>query len=289
MLLFKRVESLKAYLDARRREGARIGFVPTMGALHAGHLALVAASKNQTDCTVCSIFVNPTQFNEASDFASYPRTPAQDVQKLLEGGCEVLFFPFEEEVYPPGMPQEPVPDLEGLDARMEGAFRPGHFQGVAQVVLRLLRIVQPHALFMGQKDFQQLAIVRHLVRAKGLPVEVVGVPTVREEDGLALSSRNVLLRPEERSRAPEIYRTLCLAREWLTRLPVPEVEKKALARLRAIPGFEPEYFEIVDGATLQPIRNLFEASSVVACTAVRVGRTRLIDNLPLREGEAATP
>ncbi len=289
MLLFKRVGALKTHLKARRRAGETIGFVPTMGALHAGHLALVAASKKRTDCTVCSIFVNPTQFNEATDFSSYPRTPAQDVQKLLEAGCQVLFMPYEEEIYPPDAPPLEVPDLRGLDARMEGAFRPGHFRGVAQVVRRLLDIVQPDSLFMGQKDFQQLAIVRHLVRELGLPLEVVGVPTVREEDGLAMSSRNVLLSPEERRRAPEIFRTLRAAEKWIEKMPVREVEQMAMDRLRSVPGFDPEYFEIVDGQTLQPIRSLSDASNIVACTAVRVGKTRLIDNHILRRAENSSP
>ena len=281
MYLFKKVADLRRHLDARKREGKTIGFVPTMGALHQGHASLVRKSAAEANCTVCSIFVNPTQFNEATDLAKYPRTPENDIALLLESGCSVLFMPEVAEVYP-SRQQSPLHlDFGHLDQLMEGAHRPGHFAGMAQVVKRLLDIVQPDQLFMGQKDFQQFAIVQRMLSQLSLPVKLNMCATVREPDGLAMSSRNMLLSPEQRALAPLIFQTLSEAKANVHD-PWPDALKAVALRSLSKPGMEPEYFEIVDGRTLQPVANLEDHEMVVACTAVRFGTVRLIDNLVMK-------
>ncbi|MBK9017176.1 MAG: pantoate--beta-alanine ligase [Saprospiraceae bacterium] len=281
MYLFKKVADLRRHLDARKREGKTIGFVPTMGALHQGHASLVRKSAGETNCTVCSIFVNPTQFNEATDLAKYPRTPENDIALLLESGCSVLFMPEVEEVYPSGQQSPLHLDFGQLDQLMEGAHRPGHFAGMAQVVKRLLDIVQPDQLFMGQKDFQQFAIVQRMLSQLSLPVKLNMCATVREPDGLAMSSRNMLLSPEQHALAPLIFQTLSDAKANMHDQRPDDLKTVALRSLSK-PGMEPEYFEIVDGRTLQPIANFEDHEMVVACTAVRFGTVRLIDNLVMK-------
>lgn len=280
MFVFKTVSELQQYLNSRRANGEQIGFAPTMGALHLGHLDLMRYSKAQNACTVCSIFVNPTQFNDPKDLEKYPRTPEKDLAMLESVGTEVVFMPAVEEIYPPGLDLTLQLDLNPLDQVMEGAFRPGHFQGMAQVVKRLLDIVQPDRLYMGQKDFQQFSIVGYLIQQMQLSVELVMVPTVREADGLAMSSRNVRLSPEQRQAAPIIYQTLEWAKSQLGLQAIAEIETAALQRL-SLPEFRPEYFQIVDGKTLQPIISPTEHDWIVACVASWVGEVRLIDNLPL--------
>lgn len=280
MFVFKTVSELQQYLNSRRANGEQIGFAPTMGALHLGHLDLMRHSKAQNACTVCSIFVNPTQFNDPKDLEKYPRTPEKDLAMLESVGTEVVFMPAVEEIYPPGLDLTLQLDLNPLDQVMEGAFRPGHFQGMAQVVKRLLDIVQPDRLYMGQKDFQQFSIVGYLIQQLQLPVDLVMVPTVREPDGLAMSSRNVRLSPEQRQAAPIIYRTLEWGKSQLGLQAIAEIETAALQRL-SLPEFRPEYFQIVDGKTLQPITDPAMHDWVVACVASWVGEVRLIDNLPL--------
>jgi pantoate--beta-alanine ligase len=282
MFVFKTVSELQQYLNSRRANGEQIGFAPTMGALHLGHLDLMRHSKAQNACTVCSIFVNPTQFNDPKDLEKYPRTPEKDLAMLESVGTEVVFMPAVEEIYPPGLDLTLKLNLNPLDLVMEGAFRPGHFQGMAQVVKRLLDIVQPDRLYMGQKDFQQFSIVGHMIRQLQLPVELVMVPTVREPDGLAMSSRNVRLSPAQRQAAPIIYQTLEWAKSQLGLRAIAEIETAALQRL-SLPEFRPEYFQIVDGKTLQPIINPTEHDWIVACVASWVGEVRLIDNLPLAQ------
>ncbi|MCB9080960.1 MAG: pantoate--beta-alanine ligase [Lewinellaceae bacterium] len=278
MFVFKTVDSLQVHLARCRARGQRIGFVPTMGALHAGHLQLLDLSRQNNACTVCSIFVNPTQFNDAADLERYPRTPGRDLDLLEQTGVDVVFMPGVADVYPPGQQDELLPDFGSLDKVLEGEFRPGHFTGVAQVVKRLLDIVAPHQLIMGQKDYQQVAIIRHLIQQLGLPVELVMAPTVREEDGLAMSSRNVRLDPEMRQRAPVIYQTLRDFKEMLATFPPEAVEGFAMDQLSAS-GLRPEYFEIVDGDTLEPVTHPGSTARIVACTAVWAGDVRLIDNL----------
>lgn len=280
MFLYHTLSELQQYLNSRRQLGEAIGFAPTMGALHSGHLDLIRHSKAHNACTVCSIFVNPTQFNDPKDLEKYPRTPEKDLAMLESVGTEVVFMPQVEEIYPPGLDTSLQLDLGQLDKVMEGAFRPGHFQGMAQVVKRLLDIVQPDRLYMGQKDFQQFSIVGHMIRQLNLPVELVMVPTVREADGLAMSSRNVRLSEAQRAAAPVIYQTLSWAKTQLGVLPIAEIEAEAMQRL-SLPEFRPEYFQIVDGQTLMPVVEPAEHEWIVACVASWVGEVRLIDNLEM--------
>ncbi|MEY3051021.1 MAG: hypothetical protein RLY31_806 [Bacteroidota bacterium] len=281
MLLFKCPEALASYLRFRKESGDKIGFVPTMGALHEGHLSLVRRSCLETDLTVCSIFVNPTQFNEASDLSAYPSTPGPDLLSLYQGGCQVLFRPDASGIYPEGTVQERRFDLGLLETTMEGVFRPGHFQGVAQVVLRLLQIVTPDRLYMGLKDFQQCAVVGRLLRTESLPgVELICCPIVRESDGLAMSSRNVRIDPSLRPVAATLYQVLLQARERFHSAPVDTVRQEAVLTLAAA-GFRPEYFSIVDRDSLQPVESPSDSAHPVACVAAWLGSVRLIDNLSL--------
>jgi len=278
MFLFKKVADLQQYLHNKRKEGQLIGFAPTMGALHEGHLSLIRASKEQCDITVCSIFVNPTQFNDPGDLDKYPRTIAADIDLLTTVDTDVLFLPAADEVYPAGLDTTLELDFGDLAKVMEGAFRPGHFDGMAQVVWRLLDIVQPHRLFMGQKDFQQLTIVRDMLKQMQADIELIMCPIVREEDGLAMSSRNVLLTPEHRAIVSIIQETLQAGKEMIAEKSPQEVKAWAMEKLQQ-PGFKPEYFEIVDGISLQAIDKFEDSNFLVACAAVWVGKVRLIDNL----------
>ncbi|HMQ48946.1 MAG TPA: pantoate--beta-alanine ligase [Saprospiraceae bacterium] len=284
MYLFKKANDLQAYLTHFRLKNQPVGFVPTMGALHEGHLSLVHQSIQSNACTVCSIFVNPTQFNERSDLDKYPRTPAKDLELLYKVGCHVVFMPEVEEVYPPGQTAIHVPaiNLNGLDQLMEGAFRPGHFEGVMQVVKRLIDLVQPQRLYLGQKDFQQFLIVQRMVEALKLPLEVISCPIFREANGLAMSSRNERLSPELRAKAALIYQTLCDAKQWMEQFPPQMICEKALQQLQ-VEDFRPEYFELVDSQTLLPVHDFEAVESIHACAAVWVGEVRLIDNLFLKE------
>lgn len=282
MYLFKTVQDLNGYLQHLGGTATSIGFVPTMGALHEGHLSLIEASTQQNALTVCSIFVNPTQFNEHTDLQKYPRTPARDIEYLAFANCDVIFMPTPEEIYPSGVDlASPIPP-KGLIAGMEGQFRPGHFEGVVQVVKRLLDIVQPAHLYMGQKDYQQAAIIDWMINALALPVELVVCPTKREADGLAMSSRNLRLKPAVRSRAKLIYETLSAVKAKIGEKPVKALQQWAMKALEQ-EDFRPEYFDIVDGKTLQPMETVSNDDFVVACTAVWAGEVRLIDNMILQK------
>lgn len=282
MLIFKKVADLQAWLNAERTHGQKIGFAPTMGALHAGHLELVRMAKRDDCLTVASIFVNPTQFNDPKDLEKYPRLPEKDTALLLSANCDALFMPSVEEVYPPGVDFSIELDFRQLDKVMEGVFRPGHFKGMATVVHRLLDIVQPQRLYMGQKDFQQLSIVRDMIRQLQMPVELVMCPTVREPDGLAMSSRNMRLTPEMRTLAPVIHKTLQWAKKELETRPAAEIQAEAMRQLVAA-SLKPEYFDIVDGISLLPVTRWTDSDFIVACTAAFAGEVRLIDNLVLKE------
>jgi len=281
MLIFKKVADLRQWLS---NQNIPIGFAPTMGALHEGHLELVRMAKRDGCLAVASIFVNPTQFNDPRDLEKYPRTAEKDAALLISADCDVLFIPPVVEVYPPGENLTIELDFKQLDKVMEGEFRPGHFKGMATVVNRLLDIVRPDRLYMGQKDFQQLSIVRDMIRQLALPVELVMCPTVREPDGLAMSSRNVRLSPDMRAAAPIIHQTLQWAKVALENdRPVAEIQAEAMKKLSQA-GLKPEYFEIVDGVTLESIRPKDShgfSAPIVACTAVFAGEVRLIDNLML--------
>ena len=253
-----------------------------MGALHRGHAALIRASRAACDLTVASIFVNPTQFDDRADLQAYPRTPDSDVRLLQELECDYLYLPEPSDVYPEGEDADsPAAHLDygQLTEQLEGAHRPGHFAGVVQVVSRLLDIVQPDLLFLGQKDYQQVAVIRRMVQRLRLPVAISVVPTVREPDGLALSSRNRRLEPDERLAAGKINRHLAAVAAGLrSGWPARELERLALRGLAAVPGLAPEYVAVVDGATLEPYTDGNPVEELVVLTAVRVGEVRLIDN-----------
>jgi pantoate--beta-alanine ligase len=282
MFIFQKVTDLQQWLQMKRAEGQSIGFVPTMGALHQGHLDLVRQCNSACDLSVASVFVNPTQFNDPKDLEKYPRTPEQDVALLISVQSSALFMPPVEEVYPPDEDVSLHLDFGDLGSVMEGKFRPGHFAGMATVVNRLLQIVAPDRLFMGQKDFQQVAIVREMLRQTASDVQLVMCPTVRESDGLAMSSRNVRLSPAMRQTAPVIYQTLRWAKEQLPRLPIADITQEALKKLTAA-GLKPEYFDIVDGVSLQPVIHQEDSRFIVACVAVFADAVRLIDNEVLKQ------
>ncbi len=281
MYLFKTTTALQRYLAHVRAKQRSIGFAPTMGALHEGHLELFRRAEEEADCVVASIFVNPTQFNEASDLEKYPRLPEKDIPLLVQEGVEVLFMPSVEQMYPQDLP--PLPDFGfgQFTAVLEGKHRPGHFEGVIQVMHRLLGLVQPDRLYMGQKDFQQFTIIQALIEKMGIPTRLIPVPTVRESDGLAMSSRNLRLSAEERERASFIHQTLQWARSQVEAIPAAEIEQKATQKLEA-KGFRVEYFTLVDAKTLQSVSLLNRVKTVVACTAAWLGEVRLIDNMLLK-------
>jgi pantoate--beta-alanine ligase len=257
-----------------------IGFVPTMGALHDGHLSLVRQAKSDSDVVVVSIFVNPTQFNNPDDLKNYPRDTDTDIKKLTSAGADIIFVPEEKEIYP-----EPVTkmfDFGAMDKVMEGFYRPGHFNGVAQVVERLFQLVAPDVAFFGEKDFQQLAIINALVAQKCLPVRIVSCPIVREPDGLAMSSRNLLLSATQRDHAPLIYKTLQEAAGKTDNTTIPALKQWVQTAINADPVLETEYVEIVDANSLQPVDEWTEADRIQFCVAVYARPIRLIDNIRLK-------
>lgn len=281
MFVFQKVTDLQAWLNTERSKGRSIGFAPTMGALHAGHMGLVQMALEACDLAVVSIFVNPTQFNDPKDLEKYPRTPELDVLALEQAGCHAVLMPNIDEIYPPGQDITVQLNFGALDAVMEGIFRPGHFKGMATVVKRLLDIFQPDRLFMGQKDYQQLSIVREMLRQLHSPVILEMCPTTREPDGLAMSSRNVRLSPEMRALAPLIYQTLLWARTEFVHSPARVLEQKCIHILKEA-GFQPEYFELVDGLSLQKVDHWEDSPFIVACVAVFAAQVRLIDNLVIK-------
>jgi len=283
MKVITTVAELQKSIATLKAKGKTVGFTPTMGALHEGHMNLINHSKSENDIAVCSIFVNPTQFNESSDLDSYPRTLTADTTLLKQNRNDIVFAPNVEEVYPTDADTDVVVNLEGLDKRMEGAFRPGHFAGVVQVVHRLLDIVKPTTLYMGQKDFQQFTIIAKMLENTSLQVKLRVVPIVRSRDGLALSSRNVRLTATNRELAPAIYKTLKAINRKKYKMSVSELESYAMIRLGKIGDFRPEYVTIVDGYHLTPLDRVADSEYVVVCTAVWAGDVRLIDNLILRK------
>ena len=281
MKVIHTIEDLQAGLSVLKAQGKKVGLVPTMGALHAGHASLVKRSVNENDVTVVSVFVNPTQFNDKNDLVKYPRTLEADCKLLEDCGATLVFAPSVEEMYP-----EPDTRQFGyapLDTVMEGAFRPGHFNGVCQIVSKLFDAVKPHRAYFGEKDFQQLAIIREMVRQMKFDLEIVGCPIVREEDGLALSSRNARLSSDERENALNISRTLFKSRTFAATHSVSETQKMVEDAIAAAPGLRLEYFEIVDGNTLQKIGDWNETSYAVCCITVFCGEVRLIDNIKYKE------
>lgn len=277
MTLCRTITELAAYLDEFWAGGSTIGFVPTMGALHQGHLSLVERSAGENDLTVVSIFVNPTQFNDPSDLEKYPRTPERDLDLLHSTRSDLVFLPQVWEIYPE--PDRRNFDLGELDKVMEGVHRKGHFNWVAQVVTRLFELVRPTRAYFGQKDFQQLVIVQHLVRSLGMEIEIVSCPIVREKDGLAMSSRNTRLTPEQREVAPFIYQTLRNARSLKKERSPTEVKRWVESAFDRHPVMQLEYFEIVEDKALRPVQEWDEPGHHVGCIAVFLGEVRLIDNV----------
>ena len=277
MRIFERKTDLNNFVSQAKAEGKSIGFVPTMGALHAGHIALVEAAVEQCDLVVASIFVNPIQFNNPDDLEKYPRTFESDRKMLEDANCDVVFYPSVEEMYPNKV--EEKFDFGSLETVMEGATRPGHFNGVAVVVKRLFDLVQPDIAFFGKKDFQQLAIIKALVKQMKSDIRIVGLDTVREVDGLAMSSRNMRLSEQERETAVELSKALNYIKRNKNTFDPAQLEAEAIRKLNV--NFKVEYIQIVDGNTLQSINNWTQTDYPVVCVAAFLGEVRLIDNLEL--------
>jgi pantoate--beta-alanine ligase len=286
MNIVKTVADLRAAVARARGEGKRIGFVPTMGNLHAGHIALIKKAGQRADFVVASIFVNPLQFGPNEDLASYPRTLAADQEKLVNAGCHLLFAPSVEEMYPHGQADQTLVRVPGVSEGLCGASRPGHFDGVSTVVTKLFNMVQPDLAVFGQKDFQQLAVIRTMVRDLNMPVQIISEPIVRADDGLALSSRNGYLTTEERTIAPQLYRTLCELRDAIAggERDYSALVERGLNRLRQA-GLLPDYLELRNAVDLQPADQ--HSREVAILVAAFLGRTRLLDNILVETGTTA--
>jgi len=259
------------------KEEGPLGFIPTMGALHEGHLSLIRRSVNENQFTAVSIFVNPTQFNEKHDFDQYPRNLETDLRLIKSFPIDLVFVPGVSEMYPEK--DSRVFDFGTLDKTMEGIYRPGHFNGVAQVVSRLFDIIRPDRAYFGEKDFQQLAIIRALVKQLDIPVEIIGCPIIREPDGLAMSSRNKLLTPGQRKAAGAVSKALFRARELAGSLTVDKLQKRIINQINRHPLLEVQYFQIVDKVSLQQVADWSEGGDKIGCIAVQIGKVRLIDNI----------
>ena len=281
MKLVHTINELRAELSAQRQAGKKIGLVPTMGALHEGHASLVRRAVAENDIVVVSDFVNPTQFNDKNDLLKYPRTLEADCELLEKEGAAYVFAPSVEEIYPE--PDTRQFSYAPLDTVMEGKYRPGHFNGVCQIVSKLFMIVEPDKAYFGEKDFQQLAIIREMVKQMQFPLEIIGCPIVREADGLALSSRNARLTDEQRQQALNISRTLFQSKEYAVSHTVAETQQFVEDAIAASEGLELEYFELVDGTTLQKISRWEETDYAVGCITVFCGEVRLIDNIKYKE------
>ncbi|MGD1840531.1 MAG: pantoate--beta-alanine ligase [Thermonemataceae bacterium] len=279
MLIFESIVSLQQYLKKTRENTSKIGFVPTMGALHEGHLALLKQAKQENDLVVCSIYVNPTQFDNQEDLTHYPRTLAADTEKLKYIQCDVLFAPTNIEMYP--TPSLVAFSFGHLDKVMEGQYRAGHFSGMATVVAKFFNIVQPDTAYFGQKDLQQYLIVDQLIKSLSFPIQLVRHPIVREADGLAMSSRNRRLSPAQRAKAPKLYEALQLAADWLPKAAIVEVKRRTQEFLLQAEGPKVEYFEIAHGHTLEALTTYQPNTPTALCIAAFLGDVRLIDNLLL--------
>ena len=281
MEIISKISDLQQRVSAYRAQGKKTGFVPTMGALHEGHIALVTRCVSENDCCVVSVFVNPTQFNDKNDLLHYPRTPEADCALLEKAGCDIVFMPTVEEMYPEEDTR--VFNLGAVAEVMEGKFRPGHFNGVAQIVSKLFAAVTPDRAYFGEKDFQQIAVIREMNRQLKFPIEIIACPIVREADGMALSSRNRRLTPEQRKNAVNISQTLFKSRTFAEQHTVSETIAFVTESLNSIPEMRVEYYEIVDGDTLQPVTDWDDAAHIVGCITVYCGEVRLIDNIAYRK------
>ncbi len=281
MIIFKKAADIGIFLQQKRQNNPKTGFVPTMGALHQGHISLIESACSENDVVVCSIFVNPTQFNDPKDFQNYPITIENDIDLLEKAGCDALFLPAVEEMYPAGLENKKTYALGYLETVLEGRYRPGHFQGVCQVVHRLLTIVPADRLYLGQKDFQQCMVIRKMIELENLPIETVICPTLRETDGLAMSSRNMRLDKEAREKAVEISRTLLHIKSSLKAGDLSELKTAAVEQLNRT-GFKTDYVEIADADTLELIGRWDGKRKLVALCAAFLGEVRLIDNMLLQ-------
>ena len=277
MEIIREVALLRQRVEEEKQCGRSVGLVPTMGALHAGHVSLIDRARKENDIVVVSVFVNPTQFNNPEDLRTYPRTEEADCEKLINAGVDIAFIPSVEEVYPE--PDTRVFDLGPVAEVMEGAMRPGHFNGVAQVVSKLFAMVQPHRAYFGEKDFQQIAVIRRMAQLEGFDIDIIDCPIMRENDGLAMSSRNVRLTPSQRSIAPTIHKALATSLDYAKNHSIAETKQHVIDEINAQPEMEVEYYEIVDSLNMQPISNWNDAQCAVGCITVYCGEVRLIDNI----------
>lgn len=277
MKVFNFIVDVQRFVEEKHNLGLKVGFVPTMGALHEGHISLINRAKKENDIVVCSVFVNPIQFNNQTDLEKYPRTPEHDIEKLKQAGCDAVFMPSVEEMYPNKV--EDHYDFGDLERVMEGACRPGHFNGVAIVVRKLFEIVTPNRAYFGEKDFQQLAIINKMVSNLNMNLEIVPCPIVRENDGLAMSSRNVRLNESERAIAPKIYATLNDATSRKNEMTPAELRQYALDKFAEIKEFDVEYVEITDETNLKSLENWNECEHARIFVALQLGPVRLIDNV----------
>jgi pantoate--beta-alanine ligase len=277
MIICKTIDEIRDSEDKLTSSEQKIGFVPTMGALHKGHISLIEQSKKVCDITVCSIFVNPNQFNDKADLARYPRTPEADIKMLEDAGCDILFMPSVEEIYPQADTR--IFDFGTVDKVLDGAHRPGHFNGVGQVVSRLFEIIKPHKAFFGLKDYQQVLVIKKLVEQLNLKVEIVACDILREPDGLAMSSRNTLLSAEERKAASLIPKLMQEAKTLSKTIPLAEVKNKLLAEVVINPILKADYIEFCDADTLQSVSKIKPNQKIICLAAIFSGKIRLIDNL----------
>ena len=277
MKIFYTIFETKKYISEQKSRNISIGFVPTMGALHQGHISLINRAKIENEICICSIFVNPVQFNNKEDLLNYPRHLEKDIKHLVAANCDILFAPTEKEIYP--IPDNTIYNLGGLDNLLEGKYRPNHFNGVAIIVKKLFDIIEPQRAYFGEKDFQQLAIIKYLVKEYRIPVDIISCPTIREADGLAMSSRNTRLSEEERAIAPFIYQTLLKARDLPKTNSANEIKEFVSKEIEKKPLMKMEYFEIVNKETLENIEKFDDFSNCVACIAIFLGNVRLIDNI----------
>jgi pantoate--beta-alanine ligase len=282
MMLLKNPNDLQLYLEKQRKQGEKTGFVPTMGALHEGHVSLIRASNQSGNLTVCSIFINPTQFNDPSDFDKYPVTIEKDIRLLASEGCDVLFLPSVPDMYPDGTNLTRTYDLGYLDTILEGSYRPGHFQGVATIVDSLLQMVKPDHLYIGQKDYQQCMVIKKLITMTGMEnlITLHISPTLREPGGLAMSSRNTRLDKESREKAVAIFQTLQFVKQQIKKGDLVSLKAEAVQRL-ASKGFDVDYIEIADATTLEPVNNWDGSQNLVTLAAAYLNGVRLIDNILL--------
>lgn len=279
MKIFTTRAAVSRYIDQQKKAGLLIGFVPTMGALHEGHLSLLRSAKEQTDLVVSSIFVNPTQFNDPKDLEKYPRPVEEDISKLQKGVCDVLFLPEVTEMY--SEQENWHIELDGLDNMLEGILRPGHYQGVTQIVKKLFDTINPDFAFFGQKDYQQFLIISKMVKKLRMKVKLVMCPTVREYDGLAMSSRNIYLSETERKQSLALFQALQQTKKNFNKQPLQLLKSEAICYLNQSQGIDLEYFEICNASTLEPISSK-RVRNLIALVAARIGKTRLIDNMILK-------